>query len=183
LLPVVLLPLVLLLAVPLLVELGVGSPSENSSSHFSSRDSSSPNAFVTDIGTHEKSTCSVKTVVVSVERDVTIRVDVCVLVIVSEGVQGNCLGRSCGADVVGGFWVVVCALLSLVASGGMYESAHSVSSSNVAFLLFVTVMGTQLKSVASSGSETSVTVRVVIEVYVESLVVVTVLVAAGHGRQ
>src|SRR5262249_17174452 len=61
---------------PLLVELEVGLAAENSSPHFSSRDSSSPNAFVTDIGTHENSAGSVKTVVVFVERDVKVRVDV-----------------------------------------------------------------------------------------------------------
>lgn len=117
---------------------------------------------MTDIGTHEKSTCSVKTVVVSVKRDVTDRVDVSVLVIVSKGVQDNCLGRSCGTGVMGAFRAVIRALLSLV-SGGVYESAHSVSSSSVAPSLFVTVMGGQLKPVASSGSDTSVIVRVVIE--------------------
>jgi len=119
---------------------------------------------VTDIGTHEKSACSVKTVVVSVERDVTVRVDVSVLVIVSKGVHDNCLGRNCGTGVMSAFRAVIRTLLSLVVSGGVYESAHSVSSSSVAPSLFVTVMGRQLKPVASSGSETSVIVRVVIEV-------------------
>lgn len=64
----------------LLAELEVGSPGESSNLHSSSKESSSPTSFVTDIGTHEKATGSVKTVVVLVNLDVTVRVDVSVVV-------------------------------------------------------------------------------------------------------
>lgn len=70
-----------------------------------------------------------------------------------------------------------------VVSGGVYARAHSVSSSRVAPSSFVTVIGRQLKPVASSCSEISVTVVVAMEISVVSLVVVTVIVLGGHGRQ
>ena len=78
----------------------MAEPGSNSIWHSSSRDNT-PFALLTVIGTHEKSTGSVKTVVVAVELEVVVRVDVRVLVTVSNGVQDTCRGSSCGSGVMG----------------------------------------------------------------------------------
>lgn len=138
-------------------------PSSNSIWHSSSRDNTSPLALVTVMGTHEKSTGSVKTVAVVVELEVVVRVNIRVLVTVSNGVQDSCRGRSCGIGVIGLARRPATStplLLSAVVSGGVYEKEQSVSSSSVAPSLFVAVMGAQLKLAASSGSDISVIVLV-----------------------
>lgn len=148
----------------------VGSAGENSSWHLSSRANSSPNSLVTDTGTQEKPSGSVEVVVVLVAREVTVRVIVSVSVNVLKASQDSCLGWSCGVRVpdvsLGRFGAAASALAFSEGSGGVNESAHSVSNSSVQPSPFVTVKGGQLKPGGSSGSVTSVIVLVVVEVYV-----------------
>lgn len=157
---------------------------ENCKPQDSSREST-PTAPVTAMVGHENSDSDnvVRTVFVVVDRLVTVLVTVEVLVIVSKGVQGACLSNSAAALRTA--WVAIAALLLLLAVvlAGWYDRAQSVSSSSVALLELVTVMGTHVKSGASSGSSTSVTVTCTSVTVVYVTVVVVVTVAGGHGAQ
>ena len=116
-----------------------------------------------------------KTVRVTVDLRVKVLVNVTTSVSVSKGVQETCLSRSTATALA--------AAAELLVLGGLYESAQSVSSSSVAFSALVTVMGKQVKSLASSGSEISVTVTSTTFTVVEVVVAVSVSVAGGHAEQ
>jgi hypothetical protein len=165
------------------VELEFVVAGENSKPQESSRDSTSPAEFVIAIVGHENSDSSgvVKTVCVIVDVLVTVLVNVTTSVFVSKGVQEACLSRNTALRTAGAAATLL--VLVLVVLGGLYESAQSVSSSSVAFSELVTVMGMQVKSLASSGSETSVTVVFTTFTLVEVAVVVSVSVAGGHAEQ
>jgi hypothetical protein len=163
-------------AVELLVAAG-----ENSKPQEPSRDSTSPAALVTAIVGHENSDLDsvVNTVFVTVNLRVKVLVNVTNSMFVSKGVQEICLSHRTALRTAS----AAAALLVPVALGGLYESAQSVSSSSVAFWELVTVMGKQVKSLASSGSETSATVTVTTCTVVEVVVVVSISVAGGHAEQ
>jgi hypothetical protein len=121
----------------------------------------------------------VKTVCFTVDLLVTVFVNVTRSVLVSKGVQETCLSCGTALRTTG----ATTALLVPVVLGGLYENAQSVSSSSVALSVLVTVRGMQVKSLASSGSEISVTTNFTVDMVVVVLVVVAVTMAGGHGEQ
>jgi hypothetical protein len=78
---------------------------------------------------------------------------------------------------------VLGALDDAVPVAGLYESAQSVSSSSVAFTEFVTVIGRQVKSLASSGSSNSVAVVVTRVMDAVVIVKVSVIMIASQKLQ
>ena len=156
---------------------------ENSKLHESSRDNTSLAALVTAIVGHENSDSDgeVVTVPVMVEWLVTVLVRVTTSVSVSKGVQETCRSHSKALRMKAAGLAAL--LVVAVVLGGLYESAQSVSSSSVAFSELVTVMGMQVKSLASSGSSISVSVTTTTSTVVEVVVAVSVLVVAGQREQ
>jgi hypothetical protein len=126
---------------------------------------------------HEKLGSAVVMVTVVVEKLVVTWDTVMTSVLVSKGVHEGCdLARSTA---------LLCASVAavLLVLGGLYDSAHSSSSSSVAPCAFVTVIGGQLNSLASSGSSISVTVTRKSRTVVESTVVVDVSTTGGQAEQ
>ncbi len=153
---------------------------ENPKLHEASRDNTSPAALVTAIVGHENSASEgeVVTISVMVEWLVTVRVRVTTLVFVSKGVQETCRSHSKALRIMAAGAAAL--LVVAVVLGGLYKSAQSELSLSVAFLELVTVMGMQVKSVASLGSSISVSVTTTSWTVVEVVVVVLVLVVAGQ---
>lgn len=164
-----------------MVELELVAAGENFKLQDSSRDSTSPAAFVNATAGHENSDCDgvVKTVRVTVDLRVNVLVNVTTSVCVSNGVQETALSRSKALRTTG----VAAAVRVPVVLGGLYESAQSVASLSVAFSALVTVTGKQVKPLASSGSEISVTVTCTTVTVVEVVVAVSVSIAGGHAEQ
>ena len=184
LLPGLLLPGLLLpgLLLPAVAELELGKASENSSPQDASSESTSPPAFVKAMVGHENSDSDnvVEMVRITVDFKVEMLVKVTNSVSVTKGVQENCLSRRMGLRTTA---APAPALLPVeVVVGGRYKRAQSASSSQIALSLLVTVTGMQLKSLASSGSSSFVTVTWTTWSVVDVVVITSVLVTGGHAE-